>query len=85
MRKVFYYGDPFYDEFMDIFSFSPNLKVYNPNEYELKPKDGVIQRRITEKEEQMRRIESQKKLEMEGWDNRIQILKDEIDSLKKKL
>lgn len=83
--KFYYVGDPFFHEFVDVLTLGPDLRVYNSNDFELKPKDGVIQRRITEKEEQIRRIESQKKLEMEGWDNRIKALREDIEHLKKKL
>jgi hypothetical protein len=63
----------------------PSLKVYNPNEYKLKLKDGVIEKRIKEKEEQIRRFESQRDLEKAGWDDRIKQLQSDIDELKKKL
>jgi predicted nucleic acid-binding Zn-ribbon protein len=80
-----FYRDEFFNEFIDTLTFHPNLKTYNPNEYELKLKDGVIEKRIKEREEQIRRLESQRDLEKAGWDNQIKQLQTDIEELKKKL
>lgn len=60
-------------------------ELYNPEEYDLVPKKDIIEKRIKEKEEQIRRVESQKELESAGWDERIKQLQTDIDELKKKL
>jgi len=85
MARKFYFSDSFFDDFIDIFTLSPDLKVYNSNEYELRIKEGVVARRIAEKEEYIKRLELQRDIEAKGYDNRIAAVKDEIAQLKKKL
>jgi hypothetical protein len=85
-------GDDFYNEFNSLIETwtwpmarVTHYKSYNPEEYDLVPKKGIIEKRIKDKEEEIRRVEGQKKLEMEGWDNRIKNLQNDIEELKKKL
>ena len=85
MYKFLYDRDwlDFFKEFNDTLSVqTTKLKTYNPDEYDLVLKKDVIEKKIKEKEEQIRRLESQKKLESEGWDNRIKSIQSEIDKLK---
>ena len=90
MSKRIFVSD-FYDEFNDLLSTwswpvrIQQFKTYNPEEFDLVPKKGIIEKKIKEKEEEIRRVESQKKIEMEGWDLRIKNLQTDIEELKKKL
>ena len=85
IRPKISFGDDIFDEFIDTFTFNPNLKSYNPEEYDLVPKKGIIEKKIGKKEEEIKKVEKQKQLEMEGWDLRIKNLQTDIEELKKKL
>jgi len=60
-----------------------NFKVVNTDEFDIKPKKDYLKRRLAEKEDELRRLESMKESMLRSYDIRITEIKTEIEKLKR--
>lgn len=60
-----------------------NFKVVNTDEFDIKPKKDYLKRRLAEKEDELRRLESMKESMLRSYDTRIIGIKEDIEGLKK--
>ena len=70
----------------DDFGVSHTWKGYqlvNPNDFDIKPKKDYLKRRIAEREEDKRRLESARNNTLQYYDNKILEVQTEIERLKR--
>ena len=83
MKSIFNYLLDVHDDFGMSTTFPKEYKVVNVNDFDIKPKKDYLKRRIADREEDKRRLESARNNTLQYYDNKILEVQTEIERLKR--